>query len=72
MANSVVLIKRGGKRETETTLLAADGLNVMVNPDGGLIVELYADGGDKAYRFALDPATVKTQAHNWQRLARHS
>ena len=40
--SEAVLIKPG-KRETETTLIDADGVSAMISDDGSIAIELYRD-----------------------------
>jgi hypothetical protein len=42
IGSHVVLVKPG-RRETETTLIEADGVSAMINEDGTISIELYCD-----------------------------
>jgi hypothetical protein len=56
--------KAGSDRERE--LLTGDGLNVMVNDDGSVVIELY--GSDRRrVGFRISSEDAKSQAHSFRR-----
>ena len=66
---SIVRHLKYGSRETEKVILTGEGISMMINQDGSLVVEVYTT--KEAYQFKLSPDDVKSQSHllkQWREL----
>jgi hypothetical protein len=64
---------RHGARGEGKRIIDADGIAVMINDDGSVVIDAYSNGGD-AVRLHIDPEDAASQAHvfaAWSRL-RHA
>lgn len=66
-----VKVKRASGRETETHLLDAHGLAVMVNDDGSVVIEAYPESARAdGLRLYIGADSAAATASNWAAWAR--
>ena len=67
----VVMIKHGGKRETETAIFdEPDGIDFMVSADGSMSIELYkSDKRANSLMLRVDRKDVIENRNKFERLA---